>query len=463
MFSSCAPHDTFDVKEQNEGITFSNEDLTLWRYRAENGPYKTTGDRFSYSPGAWEDVVNHANDALNNVIDDYRKTALDITPGANVNANNAFCVAFYYLINQDLIYGKWAKNYLLSQIREPIADWSRYSTASPLNSNLFFAGPWWIRLFKIYDYTKELYSADEIVEIETWLSSGAEFFKEANHNRFVVLFPNRLLGSYNGPNDRNGIAKTEVLWDGHGTSQVPFTHGYPTPNQDDWKNPITYVAAIYHNATSMSMVPVALWGCYKNDENLKLHAKLYTQEVIKYHVWPDGTAKEYTRNGDYGYQSQGTCYYWPIMVEAMVYTAEIFRKHGDLSLWNYVTKEGLGGTEVGGINGYGRGQKSIRDILEVMYENQAQTIVRHSTRAATNGRTVLDNWDGNVKMFTPEQVLGLANIYLNNPDYTNAYLKNVGTPYFSGMGLTSSGGTGVLKWGGMSGMFAALPLQYYDR
>ncbi len=463
MLVSCNQHDTFDVLNLNVGITFSSEDLAVWRERANNGPYKTTGDRFSYSPGAWDDVVDHANDVINGVVDDYRKTALDTAPGANVNANNALCVAFYYLIKQDLTYGNWAKKYLLSQIRESVADWTQYSTSSPLNSNLFFAGPWWVRLFNIYDYTKDLYSASEIIEIETWLSSGAEFFKEANHNRFVVLFPNRLSESYNGPNDRKGIAKTEVLWDGSGTSQVPWTHGYPTANRDDWKNPITYVASIYHNATSMSMVPVALWGCYKNDVNLKLHARLYTEEVIKYHVWPDGTAKEYTRNGDYGYQSQGTGYYWPIMVEAMVYTAELFRKHGDLSIWNYTTTEGLGGTEVGGRNGDGRGQKSIRDILEVMYENQAQTIVRHSTRAASNGKTVLDNWDGNVKMFTPEQVLALANLYLKDPDYISAYLHIVGPPFFSGMGLTSSGGTGVLKWGGMSGMFAALPLQYYDR
>jgi hypothetical protein len=46
--------------ERHSGITFTNKELTIWRERAINGPYKTKGDRFTESPGSWDAVIVRA-------------------------------------------------------------------------------------------------------------------------------------------------------------------------------------------------------------------------------------------------------------------------------------------------------------------------------------------------------------------------------------------------------------------
>jgi len=43
------------------GLHFTQEELNIWRQRAENGPYKTRGDVCTNSPGDWERIVGHAN------------------------------------------------------------------------------------------------------------------------------------------------------------------------------------------------------------------------------------------------------------------------------------------------------------------------------------------------------------------------------------------------------------------
>ena len=43
------------------GLHFTQEELNIWRQRAENGPYKTRGDVRTNSPGDWERIAGHAN------------------------------------------------------------------------------------------------------------------------------------------------------------------------------------------------------------------------------------------------------------------------------------------------------------------------------------------------------------------------------------------------------------------
>jgi len=48
------------------GLHFTQEELNIWRQRAQNGPYKTRGDVCTNSPGDWERIVSHANAFLSN-------------------------------------------------------------------------------------------------------------------------------------------------------------------------------------------------------------------------------------------------------------------------------------------------------------------------------------------------------------------------------------------------------------
>ena len=48
------------------GITFTDEELTVWQNRASIGPFKSDGDIFTNSPGNWDDIVIKANTFLSN-------------------------------------------------------------------------------------------------------------------------------------------------------------------------------------------------------------------------------------------------------------------------------------------------------------------------------------------------------------------------------------------------------------
>ena len=57
--------------KRHSGITFTNKELTIWRDRAINGPYKTKGDRFTESPGSWDAVIVRAEKFMNDEVDEY--------------------------------------------------------------------------------------------------------------------------------------------------------------------------------------------------------------------------------------------------------------------------------------------------------------------------------------------------------------------------------------------------------
>ena len=47
-------------------LHFTQEELNIWRHRAQKGPYKTGGDVCTNSPGDWERIAGNANAFLSN-------------------------------------------------------------------------------------------------------------------------------------------------------------------------------------------------------------------------------------------------------------------------------------------------------------------------------------------------------------------------------------------------------------
>lgn len=438
------------------GVTYSSNDVIEWRRRVNNGfilPNHNNGD--------WNSIISRSDAILNHTpldsIDDYRYTALDVTPGGNFDMTYTPAMAFRYLVTGDLTYGNAAKDRLLTQIRMSIADWSQYDSSGNVNPTLYFSGPWYVKLFTIFDYTKNLYSPAEITELEEWFLAGAMFFKECIHSRISQFFPNRASEDYSV---KLGYASSGSMW--HTGLADGYTHEEPTSGVANRKNAIPNIAVQYSNSNSMAMMGVNLWAAYSDNTELLTHSKIYFEEILKYHVFPDCTAAEYRRNGNYGVQCEGTAFYWAIMVEQLIWYADLMRRKGNLLPYQYTTTDGLWGTEVGGINGFGKGSKSLKNIIETMYENHTLSYPRHSTAPATSGKTELDSWvnNGGVDIVRlPEVGLSMANIYYQEKKLQDMYLNVVGHKYSSTMNIPAYEG---LKWGGSIGQLPAFPFMMYN-
>ena len=49
---------------QRLGLHVTQEELNIWKQRASSGPYKTTGDVSTNSPGDWNRIQNNATRKL---------------------------------------------------------------------------------------------------------------------------------------------------------------------------------------------------------------------------------------------------------------------------------------------------------------------------------------------------------------------------------------------------------------
>jgi hypothetical protein len=433
--------------KMSPGLTYTDAELAAWRDREANGYTVPT-----HAGGDWASVISRSNDIFNGVVDDY-KTDLLTDAWTNSKMTYTPSAALRFLITGEADYGLLAKDRLLTQIRMPLADWSQYSTAKHLDTDIWFSGNWYTRLFYIFDYTKSLLTQAEKTELETWFMEGATFYKDCLQNHYVTEFPNRALEDYTVTGN---FAASGAMRDINTPSS--YTHEEPEPLAVNRKNRFSYLSNEYRNSMAHVAMGMSMWANYSNDATLLLHTKIFFEEVIKYSIFPDCTGNEYHRNGNYGIQSTGTAWYHPIMVEFLVWHADLRRRAGDDSFYEYETTEGLWGTEVGGNNGVGKGTKSIRNIIETMYENHTQSYVRHSTTPADTGKTVLDSFRG-TDYRLPEVSLSLANLYYKEWKIRKMYLNQVGEPYIAGMGLSSYAG---LAWGGNLGQLAATPFMWYE-
>src|SRR5262249_37269259 len=61
IFSVCAALNQSALAQTRLGLHVTQEELTIWRQRAQNGPYKTAGDVSINSPGDWDRIVSNRN------------------------------------------------------------------------------------------------------------------------------------------------------------------------------------------------------------------------------------------------------------------------------------------------------------------------------------------------------------------------------------------------------------------
>ena len=412
--------------ERDAGITFTNEELTIWRDRALNGPYKTKGDRFTESPGSWDAVVVRAEKFMNDEVDEFWNGVLVSTDQvwASYTYNRGhylLAAAFYGLVKENNKYRQKAKEAILAQIANKNPIFEDYLGITSGWPNAFHFANFTTRLFHAFDYTYDLWTPQEIADYEAWMERALVLYRKIWLDIPAKNFPNRNNDDYSS---RSSWALTGE----------ELSHPY----YDDKKWTYTDASGARHNYLRLATGrggygngefnfagAELTWAIYKNETDRIDDIKRWFREWLMFAVWPDGTTSENVRNGDYGRPSTGTMHYGAISLEIMAYIAELSRRRGDNYFYEYSTSDGYWGTE--------GGNKNLRLVINTLIDCMRSTVDRFWWLPQEENR--LSTLNGTFR-YRPEMAIAISNIYYND-DLMGQTYKNQASgciTYFSGMG-----------------------------
>ena len=440
-------------------LLLSDQEVSIIQDRAINGPYKTTGDKFAYSPGAWDASKVLADAMYNNTMlwadlwDCPNVTLGSARPDGNANlqpytnqiGHYTLNAAFYYLIKGITGYGSVAKAAILAQVRNYNPHFEDYYTLSASSAlNMFHFAGVATRFLIAFEYVKDLFNSSEIAEVEAWMERchtmlryNAEFYPKTN-------FPNRLSRDYSV---LGNYAASGQLW----------------PTGDRWAykdavgtrhNQLYRIHTDYNNQWGLDMLFCGLWAIYKNDATRIDRAKIWFEEYMKYGVFPDGTLGEYVRNNQAVTNNiqLGTMWYSVIALECYIYFAEALRRIGDNSMYAYSTTSGLWGSQ-----GTAKNLALILDTLKSYIEG---TTLRYNDEMTVSASSLLDVMGGTNWRYKPEIAFGVANLYFDAQKYKDVYLQDNAThDYISIYGPSYITGA---QWQNNAGIMQAVPLTYWE-
>ncbi len=407
-----------------EGVTFSQSEVNIWRDRAINGPYKSKNDAFTNSPGIWDGIVNKANllTATQNTANDYFNGNFSKELPFQKLGFKTMMAAFVYLVKGDSTKGALVKSKILAQVNAPNIQWTGLPDAP--TEPVMFSATWVVRLFHAYDYTRNLYSKEEKVTIDAWFLAAATYFQTGlNYALTKYVFPNRAMGDYETKN--NGYTQS---------TQPPNSNtSYAWIDAEGNRhNLLPHIGFWYNNRRAVVATCIGLLGVYFNDQNMIDDSKLYFKEWIKYGVFPDGTQVEYNRNTINAPQ-QGAIGYSSINIEACLLVAKWLSDNKlDTELYTYSTVDGYKGTEVGGTNGNGKGPKSLFNILLTFSEHIDGSVLRYRNQVAA--ANLQDSYSENTKRYYQQDlILCLANLHYKFQRFQDIYMRTApGTIPYSG-------------------------------
>jgi hypothetical protein len=180
------------------GLLYTQEELNIWRQRAQSGPYKSQGDVSTNSPGDWDRIVSKKNTFMSDPSADHWTgwtenrclTRDDVLPGTvGRGAVGAFThdammnAAFYALMMNDATVRNAVRDALLAQARDPGVDFTNTtrwcSDYMGVDQNNFWGTAIWLgRLAVTYDFIRnDLSSADRTV-LDTWFYQAADLYRQ---------------------------------------------------------------------------------------------------------------------------------------------------------------------------------------------------------------------------------------------------------------------------------------------
>jgi concanavalin A-like lectin/glucanase superfamily protein len=427
------------------GLHVTSEELAILQQRATKGPYKSTGDVSTNSPGDWDRVVSKKNTFNSNPSAETwnGKTTSGCwvnTPGANgflpsrTKGENIEAAGLYSLVMNDSGTRTNVINELITQAGVSGVQWNdgvKWIASTPCadgDDASFDITNWLTKLLFAYDYVRTSMTSGQQSTMNAWFLAAANLWEAATDHIIEVRFPNRDSGDYTTLGVPTTCDFTTVKY-----------YGDPTPVCMWWME-------AWNNRNSTHERLVALVGIMQGNSTLIAKAKRYFKEVLTYVVWPDNTIKEYDRWEDTNPALGWT--YAGLFIGALSTMADAFARTGDLELYNYSTSSGI---SAHGTNG---GPKSLGAMIHLFQRHVNHDITRYGTATAGNNGNaayIVDSLDGvSGEQYGDDHYFAQANVYYQNAFDKTIYMRTAsGAPAYVAAGSYNTGGwTGYTgEWG----------------
>jgi hypothetical protein len=199
------------------GLHLTQEELNIWKQRAQSGPYRSLGDVSTNSPGDWDRIVSNANAFGSNPSNGRWTNGPTLLTGSCVAkdtggtndppssvqgwAQRVRDAAFYDRIMGVTTHQAAIKQELLWQAQASWANWSntsRWCTGVIWDINPgFIITAWLTKLLFAYDYIgRNAFTTSELSIMDTWFWNAANFWRIDMDYSQDSRFVNRWAGDY---------------------------------------------------------------------------------------------------------------------------------------------------------------------------------------------------------------------------------------------------------------------------
>lgn len=394
------------------GLHFTDEEVTIWRVRKDQGPFKDDWDRIAARASAWKAaptprwVGNTTGGCWPDVLENPPRPTDEGLRDA----------AFYSLVTGDLTYRDAVLAALLAQTRVPGTDWTNTKLWCPTAANASShpdPANWFRRLTYGYSYIRAGVSVCDQPLLDAWFLAGARYFDGVVNNVITRRFPGRQADNYT-------CTDATVYCPGENFGTTHF--GGPMTNtlHSGWHNQMAATAA----------APAAV-GAMLNDTPLKNNAKRFVREWITYATWPGGQIVDQYRWNGVDILARG--YRYPGMALGSVITiADHIARTGDLEPYTFFTFQGLYGTQGG-----------PKSLLNAMRHYSGQTlggVIEYASAVCTSDpNKIIDPVMPGENPLVPYVNLAPANIFYQAEDIKAAYTKAI-PPVHAHIGCDVLGG-----------------------
>jgi hypothetical protein len=406
-------------------------EIAVWNSRRVSGPYKSSGDVSTNSPGDWDRILSQADTFLN-ASKPYEQWAgqpsgscwssLSEPPAlpGRTQGDELRDAAFVYLLTGTTSYRDAVLTDLLAQASVAGTDFtnaSRWSIAGGCASGDSWSWEitvWLRKLLYAYDYIRPGISAGNRTTLDTWFNNAAVFWESNVHATVVDRFPNRLSDDYTttGGEADGTCVGSRVAYFG-GPTTCAFHEGWA-------------------NRGGSHALYAGLSGLVTGNTTIQAKGKRWFQEWVRFANFADGTNAEYNRWESF---SAGLAYrYVAVIMGEMVTLADAFARAGDTSLYGYSTSLGFTGGNPDLVPA--GGPKTLRGMVTLFLQHADGTVLRYGTDNGANvGNSdyLIDTNDERLPLI--EEVpgsIGDINITQGNLFWRDAYIQGIYTRTGSG-------------------------------
>ena len=428
--------------EGRSGLLHSAEEVALWRQRAERGPYRVAGDVSANSPGDWSRIRRNADRFLANPSavrwqgppQGDLSTCVQRWDGEPPTGGSSELRdgAFVALVTGEERFAAAVKQELLWQASAPGTDFSnrsRWCTGVLMDINPGFIVTWWLaKLLLAYDYLgPEAFSAEERALLDEWFVEAARFFQVDLDASLSGLFADR------GRSDQlsSSIENNPRCGGSYYLGSKPTC----TLNRH------------YNNRRATIARFVGLVGVHQQDESLKRSARLFTEEFLKYGVFPEGFVADFLR-GNPDRPMHGFAY-GANTVSPVLTIADAFARAGDASLYEYTTSVGAFGSE--------GGAKNLLFAARSFGQHVDGTYRRYAKDSREDPKYLIDG-ESSGTGFLHDVAFAQANVYYQDNYLRQAYTRSGSDMRGYPSRVASNGPFPV--WTGEGGIFPGVLFMY---